>query len=86
MFYEIIASSPLFIFFIGFHDWLNIATTMISSQAIGPLVALIMAAIGYLCAPFLFGVAVATTISKGAIDPSTTSPKIIIIGIVAVVL
>lgn len=86
MFYVIIASGPLIIFLSGFHDWLNIVATMISSQAIGPLVALIMVTIACLCVPFLFGEAVATTISKGIIDPSAISPKVIITGIVAAVL
>jgi PiT family inorganic phosphate transporter len=86
MFYAILASGLLFDFLNGFHDSSNVVATVISSRAMRPRVALIMAAIAEFCAPFLFGVAVATTLGKGVIDPSAISPNVILAGVVAAVL
>ena len=82
----IIGAGLLFDFLNGFHDSSNIVATVISSRAMSPRVALIMAAIAHFVAPFIFGVAVATTIGKGVIDPSAISPKVIIAGVIAAVL
>ena len=51
-----------FDFLNGFHDSANLVATMISSRAMQPRGALLMAAVAVFAGPFLFGVAVATTI------------------------
>ena len=51
-----------FDFLNGVHDSSNVVATMISSRAISPRVALIMTAVANFVGPFIFGVAVATTI------------------------
>jgi PiT family inorganic phosphate transporter len=86
MFYAIIASGLLFDFLNGFHDSSNVVATVISSRAMKPRVALTMAAIAHFCAPFLFGVAVATTLGKDVVDPSAVSPNVILASVVASVL
>jgi PiT family inorganic phosphate transporter len=86
MLYVIIGTGLLFDFLNGLHDSSNIVATVISSRAMSPRVALIMAAIAHFVAPFLFGVAVATTIGKGVIDPSAISPKVVIAGVISAVL
>jgi PiT family inorganic phosphate transporter len=86
MFYAIIASGLLFDFLNGFHDSSNVVATVISSRAMRPRVALTMAAIAHFCAPFLFGVAVATTLGKDVVDPSAVSPNVILASVVASVL
>ena len=52
----------IFDFLNGFHDSSNVVATPISSNAMHPRLALGLAAVAHFVAPFLFGVAVATTI------------------------
>jgi inorganic phosphate transporter, PiT family len=54
--------SVAFDFLNGFHDSANIVATMISSRALSPRQALAITAVAEFLGPFLFGVAVATTI------------------------
>ena len=74
----IIAIALLFDFLNGFHDASNIVATMISSRAMSPRNALLVVAVAEFVGPFLFGVAVATTIGSEVVDPAAiTSPVII---------
>lgn len=57
-----------FDFLNGFHDSANVVATSIASRAIPPRVALTMAALADFTGPFLFGVAVATTIGHEVIS------------------
>lgn len=59
-----IAAALAFDFLNGFHDSANVVATAIASRAISPRWALAMAAAADLAGPFLFGVAVATTIGS----------------------
>ena len=54
----------VFDFLNGVHDSSNIVATMISSRAIRPQIALLMTALANFVGPFIFGVAVATTIGN----------------------
>jgi PiT family inorganic phosphate transporter len=60
--YVVIGLALLFDFLNGVHDSSNIVATMISSRAFRPQTALGMTALANFVGPFLFGVAVATTI------------------------
>jgi len=51
-----------FDFLNGFHDSANVVATVIASRAMSPRAALTMSALSNFAGPFLFGVAVATTI------------------------
>lgn len=74
----IIGIALVFDFLNGFHDSSNIVATMISSRAVTPRKALIMAAVAEFSGPFLFGVAIATTIGSEVTDPAAiTSPVVI---------
>jgi PiT family inorganic phosphate transporter len=84
--YAIIGSGLLFDFLNGFHDSSNIVATVISSRAMRPRVALLLAAIAHFVAPFIFGVAVATTVGKGVIDPAAISPSVVLAGVTAAVI
>jgi PiT family inorganic phosphate transporter len=58
----------IFDFLNGFHDSSNVVATPISSNAMHPRLALGLAAVSEFVAPFLFGVAVATTIGEGLLN------------------
>ena len=73
MLYLLIAIALIFDFTNGSNDSSNIVATAISSRAISPRRALAMTAVAEFIAPFLFGVAVATTLGKGLIDPAAVS-------------
>jgi len=82
----LIAVALLFDFLNGFHDASNIVATMISSQAMPPRAALLMSAVAHLCAPFLFGVAVATTIGHDVVAAeAVTIPVILSASVSAIV-
>lgn len=57
----------IFDFLNGFHDSSNIVATMISSRAMSPCRALLIASVCEFLGPFLFGVAVATTIGHDVV-------------------
>ena len=60
----------VFDFLNGFHDSSNIVATVISSRAMRPRAALLLAALAEFAGPFLFGVAVATTVGAELLDPA----------------
>ncbi|MEW6402446.1 MAG: inorganic phosphate transporter [Chloroflexota bacterium] len=62
--YVVIALALAFDFLNGVHDSSNIVATMISSRAFRPQTALGLTALANFVGPFLFGVAVATTIGE----------------------
>lgn len=74
----IIVGALLFDFMNGFHDASNIVATMISSRAMSPRSALAICAIAEFAGPFLFGVAVATTIGAEVVDPGAISSAVIL--------
>lgn len=84
--YILVAGALLFDFLNGFHDSSNIVATVISSRALRPRAALYMTAIAEFVAPFIFGVAVATTVGRGLIDPNAISPKVVIAAVLAAII
>src|SRR3990167_4279804 len=59
-----------FDFINGFHDAANSIATVIGTRILKPLHAVSLAAVANFLGPFIFGVAVATTIGKGIINPN----------------
>ena len=82
----IIAIALVFDFLNGFHDSSNIVATMISSRAVPPRFALGMTAAAEFAGPFLFGVAVATTIGSEVVDPAAISSAVIIAALLSAIL
>ncbi len=76
----------VFDFLNGFHDSSNIVATVISSRALRPRVALVLAAIAEFSGPFLFGVAVAKTIGEDLLHGEVLGIQVIIAALVAAVL
>jgi inorganic phosphate transporter, PiT family len=74
----IIAIALAFDFLNGLHDSSNIVAPMISSRAMTPRTALAISAAAHFAGPFLFGVAVATTIGHEVVDPAAISSAVII--------
>jgi PiT family inorganic phosphate transporter len=81
----IIAIALIFDFLNGMHDSSNIVATMISSRALSPQKALAMTAVAEFAGPFLFGVAVATTIGSEVVDPAAISSAVIIAALIAAI-
>jgi PiT family inorganic phosphate transporter len=75
----------VFDFLNGFHDSANIVATMISSRAMGPRRALLLSAIAHFSAPFVFGVAVATTIGKDIVSPETISVSVVMAALLSAI-
>ncbi len=82
----IIAIALVFDFLNGFHDSSNITATVISSRALSPPKALGITALAEFSGPFLFGVAVATTIGNEVVDPSVISSAVIIAALSSAIL
>ena len=67
-----------FDFINGFHDAANSIATVVGTRILRPLQAVTLAAAANFVGPFIFGVAVATTIGKGIINPDFVTIYIII--------
>jgi len=76
----------VFDFLNGFHDAANSIATVVGTRVLRPLHAVAMAAVANFAGPFLFGVAVATTIGKGIIDPNFVTLNIIIGALVGAII
>ena len=86
MFPTLLALALIFDFLNGFHDSSNIVATVISSRALHPRVALLLAAVSHFVGPFLFGVAVATTVGDELLDLQALDMGVVISALVAAVL
>ncbi len=73
-----IIAALIFDFINGFHDAANSIATVVGTRVLKPLHAVTLAAMANFIGPFLFGVAVATTIGKGIINPDFVTIHIII--------
>ncbi|MFC2054681.1 anion permease [Chloroflexota bacterium] len=82
----LILLAVIFDFLNGVHDSSNIVATMIASRAFTPRVALGVTSIAHFVAPFLFGVAVATTIGEDIIDADAINNGVIIAALLSAIL
>jgi len=72
----VVALALFFDYSNGFHDAANVVATIITTGALSPRKALLMAAICHFIGPFLFGTAVAQTIGKNIIDISSFDTRL----------
>jgi len=70
----------------GLNDAANAIATVVATRALPLWGAVLLAAIGNFAGVFIFGVAVATTIAKGLVDPSIVTVYVIIGGLVGTIL
>ncbi len=82
----LIGLAVLFDFLNGFHDSSNVVATLISSRATSSWMALALSAVAHFCAPFLFGVAVATTIGQEIVDPTTLTINAILVALLSAII
>lgn len=78
----IIVIALIFDFLNGFHDSANSIATVVSTRVLKPHQAVIMAAFANFIAAFLFTTAVASTIGKGIINPSSVTSQVILAGLI----
>jgi PiT family inorganic phosphate transporter len=81
----LIGLSLVFDFLNGFHDSSNIVATVIFSGAMPPRLALLTAAAAHFAGPFLFGVAVATTVGDGLVDINMLHTSVVIAALASAV-
>jgi PiT family inorganic phosphate transporter len=81
----IIAIALFFVFINGFHDTANVVATTISTRALSPYQAIIIAAIFNFIGAF-FGTGVATTISKGLLDASLVTHTVLLSALIAAII
>ena len=74
-----------FDFLNGIHDSSNIVASMISSRAFSPRFALTMTAIAEFCGPFIFGVAVATTIGHEVVAAEAINTTVLLAALVSAI-
>ncbi len=79
----LIALALCFDFLNGFHDSSNIVATMIASRALSGRMSLAITAIAHFVGPFLFGVAVATTIGHEVLNDTAIELSAIIAALLA---
>lgn len=85
-FYILFGAALFFDFLNGFHDSSNIVATVISSRALHPRVALLIAAFAEFIGPFVFGIAVATTIGDELLNSSALNLDVIIAALFSAVI
>jgi PiT family inorganic phosphate transporter len=81
-----IALALTFDFLNGFHDSANVVATVIASRAMMPRVALIMTATTNFIGPFLFGVAVATTIGSEVVSEEAVTVPVAMAALTSAIL
>ncbi|MBI4788305.1 MAG: inorganic phosphate transporter [Chloroflexi bacterium] len=82
----LIALALFFDFLNGFHDSSNIVATIIASRALSGRQALAITAIAEFAGPFLFGVAVATTLGHEVLSDSQLKMSVILAALVSAIL
>jgi len=76
-----IIAALIFDFVNGWNDAANSVATVIGTRVLKPIHAVLLAAAANFVGPFLFGVAVATTIAKGILNPEDVTIYMIIGGL-----
>src|SRR5512143_1319140 len=81
----IVLIALVFDFINGFHDSANSIATVVSTRVLSPTAAVVWAAVLNFVAVFLFGTAVAKSISKGIVDPSIVDANVVLAGLLGAI-
>ena len=81
----IVVTALVFDFINGFHDSANSIATIVGTRVLSPFAAVCMAALFNFSALFLFGTAVAKTISSGLIHAESVTPSVIMAGLLGAI-
>ena len=82
----VIVLALTFDFLNGVHDSSNVVATMITSRALSPRMALGMTAVANFFGPFIFGVAVATTIGHEIVAPEAINTEVLLAALASAIL
>lgn len=82
----LVALAIIFDFLNGIHDSSNIVATMISSRAVSPRMALGITALAEFSGPFIFGVAVATTIGHEVVIAEAITITILLAALLSAII
>jgi PiT family inorganic phosphate transporter len=82
----IISLALLFGFLNGVVDSRNVVSTMVSSRAYSPRIALGITILAEFSGPFIFGVAVANSIGRGIADPNAMTLQVILVALISSIL
>jgi PiT family inorganic phosphate transporter len=81
----VVALGVAFAFVNGFHDAANVVATMISTRALEPETAILLAAAAELAGPLLLGTAVARTIGEGIVNPQQITAAVLMAALVSAI-
>jgi PiT family inorganic phosphate transporter len=80
----VVATALVFGYTNGFHDTANAISTMVSTRAMAPRVAVLYSALLNFAGAFI-SLAVATTVARDFVDPSVVTPEIVFGGLIGAV-
>jgi PiT family inorganic phosphate transporter len=80
----VVATALAFDFTNGFHDTANVVATSISTRAVSPRLAVLLAALLNFAGAFI-SLAVAATVAKGIVDTSAITPTIVFAGLIGAI-
>jgi PiT family inorganic phosphate transporter len=75
--FGLIALALAFDFLNGLHDAANSIATVVATQLLSPVLAVVFAAVGNFAAYWIVGLHVAETVGKGIIDKDVVSPAVV---------
>jgi PiT family inorganic phosphate transporter len=83
--WALIIAALIYDFWNGLHDSSNVVATVISTQALGPRTALLLASLGEVTGPFLFGVAVARTIGSELVMEEAMTVNVVLAALIGAI-
>jgi len=81
----LIVLALLFAFLNGMHDSRNVVSTVISSRAFSPAVALGITALAEFAGPFVFGAAVAQAIGRDIVDAEAVNERVLAVALASAI-